>query len=201
MPTHPRTGITLNYGCSTSAGLTHPGRVPAHTNVPAAHRVASGRAPGWGDAADLTTTEAARVVLALQRSRAAAPAAPGHHGGAPILGAGPRRKTCGHGEGMPWQLFAGDAPAPVTPGPWRYFTAGEGTAVETLVDRVIVNQRSARSFEPLSRFDGYFGITVEIRANVASRPRGRNGNAHEVVLNHVHEDALRCTGAEAPRQS
>ncbi len=38
---------------------------------------------------------------------------------------------------LPWQPDAGDAPVQVLPGPWQFFTAEEGAAVEALVDRLI----------------------------------------------------------------
>jgi gluconate 2-dehydrogenase gamma chain len=38
---------------------------------------------------------------------------------------------------LPWLPNAADPPARATPGPWRYFTDEEGTAVEALVDRLI----------------------------------------------------------------
>src|SRR6201987_4018816 len=39
--------------------------------------------------------------------------------------------------GLPWAPDAGAPPAAVTPGPWMYFTADEGAAIEALVDRLI----------------------------------------------------------------
>ncbi len=39
--------------------------------------------------------------------------------------------------GLPWEPGAGEPPQKVTPGPWHYFTAEEGAAVEALVDRLI----------------------------------------------------------------
>ena len=38
---------------------------------------------------------------------------------------------------LPWEPNAGAPPTPAQPGPWRYFTAEEGAAVEALVDRLI----------------------------------------------------------------
>src|SRR6516225_8102835 len=38
---------------------------------------------------------------------------------------------------LPWSANAGTPPKPVQPGPWVYFTAEEGAAVEALVDRLI----------------------------------------------------------------
>jgi gluconate 2-dehydrogenase gamma chain len=38
---------------------------------------------------------------------------------------------------LPWEPYAGDPPVPVLPGPWRYFTAAEGRAVEAIADRII----------------------------------------------------------------
>jgi gluconate 2-dehydrogenase gamma chain len=38
---------------------------------------------------------------------------------------------------LPFVPGANNAPAVVEPGPWRYFTAEEGAAVEALVDRLI----------------------------------------------------------------
>jgi gluconate 2-dehydrogenase gamma chain len=38
---------------------------------------------------------------------------------------------------LPWQSDAGTPPNPVTLGPWKFFTADEGAAVEALVDRLI----------------------------------------------------------------
>jgi len=38
---------------------------------------------------------------------------------------------------LPWAPNAGSPPTPVQPGPWAYFTAEEGAAVEALVDRLI----------------------------------------------------------------
>jgi gluconate 2-dehydrogenase gamma chain len=38
---------------------------------------------------------------------------------------------------LPWEQNAGAPPAEVRPGPWTYFTAEEGAAVEALVDRLI----------------------------------------------------------------
>ena len=39
--------------------------------------------------------------------------------------------------GLPWTPNAGSPPVPVRPGPWHYFTADEGRAVEALADRII----------------------------------------------------------------
>jgi gluconate 2-dehydrogenase gamma chain len=36
-----------------------------------------------------------------------------------------------------WNPEAGSPPEPVRPGPWKFFTAEEGTAIEALVDRLI----------------------------------------------------------------
>jgi gluconate 2-dehydrogenase gamma chain len=38
---------------------------------------------------------------------------------------------------LPWEQNAGTPPTEVRPGPWTYFTAEEGAAVEALVDRLI----------------------------------------------------------------
>jgi gluconate 2-dehydrogenase gamma chain len=38
---------------------------------------------------------------------------------------------------LPWSANAGSPPTPVRPGPWVYFTAEEGAALEALVDRLI----------------------------------------------------------------
>jgi gluconate 2-dehydrogenase gamma chain len=38
---------------------------------------------------------------------------------------------------LPWEQNAGAPPAEVRPGPWTYFAAEEGAAVEALVDRLI----------------------------------------------------------------
>ena len=38
---------------------------------------------------------------------------------------------------LPWAANAGSPPTPVQPGPWAYFTAEEGVAIEALVDRLI----------------------------------------------------------------
>src|SRR6516165_4253477 len=40
-------------------------------------------------------------------------------------------------DSLPWSPNAGSPPTPVRPGPWAYFTAQEGAAVEALVDRLI----------------------------------------------------------------
>jgi gluconate 2-dehydrogenase gamma chain len=39
--------------------------------------------------------------------------------------------------GLPWTPNAGSPPNPVRPGPWLFFTADEGRAVEALADRII----------------------------------------------------------------
>jgi gluconate 2-dehydrogenase gamma chain len=38
---------------------------------------------------------------------------------------------------LPWHPSAGVPPTPARPGPWQFFTADEGAAVEALVDRLI----------------------------------------------------------------
>jgi gluconate 2-dehydrogenase gamma chain len=38
---------------------------------------------------------------------------------------------------LPWHASAGTPPTPVRPGPWEFFTAEEGAAIEALVDRLI----------------------------------------------------------------
>jgi gluconate 2-dehydrogenase gamma chain len=38
---------------------------------------------------------------------------------------------------LPWEPGETDPPMPVRPGPWLYFTADEGAAVEAIVDRLI----------------------------------------------------------------
>src|ERR1700751_5366908 len=40
-------------------------------------------------------------------------------------------------DSLPWEQNAGAPPTEVRPGPWTYFTAEEGAAVEALVDRLI----------------------------------------------------------------
>jgi len=39
--------------------------------------------------------------------------------------------------GLPWTPNAGSPPTPARPGPWHFFTADEGRAVEALADRII----------------------------------------------------------------
>jgi gluconate 2-dehydrogenase gamma chain len=39
--------------------------------------------------------------------------------------------------GLPWTPNAGSPPVPVRTGPWHYFTADEGRAIEALADRII----------------------------------------------------------------
>jgi gluconate 2-dehydrogenase gamma chain len=39
--------------------------------------------------------------------------------------------------GLPWTPNAGSPPVPARPGPWHYFTADEGRAIEALADRII----------------------------------------------------------------
>jgi gluconate 2-dehydrogenase gamma chain len=41
------------------------------------------------------------------------------------------------GHQLPWEPYAGHPPRPERPGPWRYFTADEAHAVESLADRII----------------------------------------------------------------
>src|ERR1700739_2652341 len=38
---------------------------------------------------------------------------------------------------VPWAPDAGEAPTPVQPGPWGYFTPEEAAAVEAIADRLI----------------------------------------------------------------
>jgi gluconate 2-dehydrogenase gamma chain len=38
---------------------------------------------------------------------------------------------------LPWEPDAGTPPTPVQPGPWQFFSAEEGAAVEAIVDRLI----------------------------------------------------------------
>lgn len=38
---------------------------------------------------------------------------------------------------LPWVPNAGNPPLPATPGPWLYFTAAEGRAMEAIADRII----------------------------------------------------------------
>lgn len=38
---------------------------------------------------------------------------------------------------LPWAPNAGDPPVTVRPGPWRFFTAAEGAAMEAIADRII----------------------------------------------------------------
>src|SRR5262249_52813346 len=40
-------------------------------------------------------------------------------------------------DSLPWAPNAGSRPRAVRPGPWVYFTAEEGAAIEALVDRLI----------------------------------------------------------------
>src|SRR4051812_24138379 len=39
--------------------------------------------------------------------------------------------------GLPWRPSAGEPPSVVVAGPWVYFTADEGAAMEAIVDRLI----------------------------------------------------------------
>jgi gluconate 2-dehydrogenase gamma chain len=39
--------------------------------------------------------------------------------------------------GLPWAPNAGSPPVSVRPGPWQYFTADEGQAIEAMADRII----------------------------------------------------------------
>ncbi len=58
-------------------------------------------------------------------------------GGAVMLvGAGVSRAETIAGR-LPWVPNAGNPPPPATPGPWLYFTAAEGRAVEALANRII----------------------------------------------------------------
>ncbi len=53
-----------------------------------------------------------------------------------LLWAKNARATLVKGE-LPWSPGKADPPVRVTPGPWKYFTAEEGAAIEALVDRLI----------------------------------------------------------------
>jgi len=53
-----------------------------------------------------------------------------------VLGAANSRATVISG-GLPWTPNAGNPPVPITQGPWLYFTAEEGRAVEALADCII----------------------------------------------------------------
>lgn len=57
-------------------------------------------------------------------------------GGAAVLAAAHAMARVVKGE-LPWEPYAGEPPAPIGPGHWRFFTPEEGAAVEALVDRLI----------------------------------------------------------------
>ena len=80
-------------------------------------------APDHADLAPAAMMTRRRALLASTAMLLAAPAA--------------RAEIWSGGTGMPWRPFAGAAPEAVKTGPWVFFTAEEGAAVEALVDRLI----------------------------------------------------------------
>ena len=76
-----------------------------------------------GAGAAPSTTMTRRALLASTALLLAAPAA--------------RAEIFQGGEGLPWRPFAADPREAVKPGPWVFFTAAEGAAVEALVDRLV----------------------------------------------------------------
>ena len=57
-------------------------------------------------------------------------------GAAVLVGASVSRADTITGQ-LPWVPNAGNPPLPATQGPWRFFTAAEGRAIEALADRII----------------------------------------------------------------
>lgn len=88
---------------------------------------------------------------------------------------------------LPWTPDAGDPPAPVTPGPWRFFTADEARAIEALVDRIIPP-------DPQTPGGKDAGCAVYIDAQIA----GPFGSARGLYMRPPFQDGTPQQGDQSP---
>jgi gluconate 2-dehydrogenase gamma chain len=88
---------------------------------------------------------------------------------------------------LPWAPDAGDPPTPVTPGPWKFFTADEAKAVEALVDRVIPP-------DPQTPGGKDAGCAVYIDAQLA----GPFGSARGLYMRPPFQDGTPQQGDQSP---
>jgi gluconate 2-dehydrogenase gamma chain len=88
---------------------------------------------------------------------------------------------------LPWQPDAGTPPNPITPGPWKFFTAEEGSAVEALVDRLIPP-------DPQTPGGKDIGCAVYIDRSLA----GAYGSAQGLYMRPPFRDGTLQQGDQSP---
>ena len=88
---------------------------------------------------------------------------------------------------LPWEQNAGAPPTEVKPGPWTYFTAEEGAAVEALVDRLIPP-------DPQTPGGKDAGCAVFIDRQLA----GPYGTAEELYMRGPFADGTPQQGNQSP---
>jgi gluconate 2-dehydrogenase gamma chain len=88
---------------------------------------------------------------------------------------------------LPWQPDASTPPTPVTPGPWKFFTPEEATAVEALVDRIIPP-------DPQTPGGKDAGCAVFIDSQLA----GPFGHARGLYMRPPFQDGTKQQGDQSP---
>lgn len=88
---------------------------------------------------------------------------------------------------LPWVPDAGDPPVPVTPGPWKFFTADEARTIEALVDRIIPP-------DPQTPGGKDAGCAVYIDAQLA----GPFGSARGLYMRPPFQDGTPQQGDQSP---
>lgn len=93
---------------------------------------------------------------------------------------------------LPWQPDAGDPPAQVAPGPWKFFTVDEAKAIEALVDRVIPPDSPGSGSHTPGGKDA--GCAVYIDAQLA----GPYGSARGLYMRPPFQDGTPQQGEQSP---
>lgn len=93
---------------------------------------------------------------------------------------------------LPWVPDAGSPPVPVTPGPWKFFTADEAKAVEALVDRIIPPDPPGSNPQTPGGKDA--GCAVYIDAQLA----GPFGSARGLYMRPPFQDGTPEQGHQSP---
>ncbi len=88
---------------------------------------------------------------------------------------------------LPWEPDASIPPNPVAPGPWKFFTAEEGAAVEALVDRLIPP-------DPQTPGGKDAGCAVFIDRQLA----GPYGSARGLYMRPPFQDGTKQQGDQSP---
>jgi gluconate 2-dehydrogenase gamma chain len=88
---------------------------------------------------------------------------------------------------LPWVPNAGNPSVPVKPGPWQYFTAAEGRAIEAMADRIIPT-------DPETPGGKDAGCAVFVDRQLA----GRYGRQEGLYVSGPFETGAKNQGAQSP---